>query len=193
MWIEAGARSGLFAPDEKTFAYLKGRPMAPKGEAWERRRRLVAHLATDEGATFDRDGARSTPARSRRRVTWGTSPEDVVADHRRGARSRQLRRSRQARRRRARRSIIWAYARAADAGRAGRACLHRQLHQQPDRGSARRRRRGARPQGRAESSRRWSSPARAWSSAGRGGGARPHLHRGRLRMARAGLLDVPRR
>jgi len=77
MSIEAGARSGLFAPDAKTFAYLKGRPMAPRGEAWER---AVAHwrtLRTDEGAVFDRsvhiEASAIAPT-----VTWGTSPEDVA-------------------------------------------------------------------------------------------------------------------
>ena len=77
MSIEAGARAGLFAPDEITFAYLKGRPLAPEGEMWDR---AVAHwrtLPTDEGAVFDRevtiDAATIAP-----NVTWGTSPEDVV-------------------------------------------------------------------------------------------------------------------
>ncbi len=77
MAIEAGARAGLIAPDDKTFAYLKGRPMAPKGEAWDA---AVAHwrtLVTDDGAHFDRvvsfDAADIAPS-----VTWGTSPEDVV-------------------------------------------------------------------------------------------------------------------
>ena len=77
MSIEAGARSGLFAPDEKTFAYLKGRPMAPKGEQWERAVEQWRTLATDEGARFDRsvrlDASDIAPT-----VTWGTSPEDVA-------------------------------------------------------------------------------------------------------------------
>ena len=77
MSIEAGARSGLFAPDEKTFAYLKGRPMAPKGEAWEKALAWWRTLASDEDATFDRsvriDAGEVAPS-----VTWGTSPEDVV-------------------------------------------------------------------------------------------------------------------
>ena len=76
MSIEAGARSGLFAPDEKTFAYLKGRPMAPQGEAWERAIERWRMLRTDEGAVFDRsvhiDASEIAPT-----VTWGTSPEDV--------------------------------------------------------------------------------------------------------------------
>ena len=78
MSIEAGARAGLFAPDETTFAYLEGRPMAPAGAMWDR---AVAHwrtLPSDPGAAFDRsvtiDAATIAPS-----VTWGTSPEDVVA------------------------------------------------------------------------------------------------------------------
>jgi 3-isopropylmalate/(R)-2-methylmalate dehydratase large subunit len=78
MAIEAGARSGLFAPDETTFAYLKGRPMAPKGAEWDAAVAWWKTLATDEGAAFDKsvfiDAATIAP-----NVTWGTSPEDVVA------------------------------------------------------------------------------------------------------------------
>lgn len=77
MAIEGGARSGLFAPDEKTFAYLKGRPMAPTGEAWDKAVAWWKTLVTDEGARFDKvvrlDAADIVP-----NVTWGTSPEDVV-------------------------------------------------------------------------------------------------------------------
>ncbi|PWG03232.1 3-isopropylmalate dehydratase large subunit [Sphingosinicella humi] len=78
MSIEAGARSGLFAPDEKTYAYLKGRPMAPAGEEWEKKLAWWRTLPTDEGARFDAairlDAQDIAP-----NVTWGTSPEDVVA------------------------------------------------------------------------------------------------------------------
>jgi 3-isopropylmalate/(R)-2-methylmalate dehydratase large subunit len=78
MSIEAGARSGLFAPDEATFAYIKGRPMAPKGAEFDAAVAWWKTLATDEGATFDKsvfiDAATIAP-----NVTWGTSPEDVVA------------------------------------------------------------------------------------------------------------------
>ncbi|MCB1310321.1 MAG: 3-isopropylmalate dehydratase large subunit, partial [Leptospiraceae bacterium] len=77
MSIEGGARAGLFAPDEKTFAYLKGRPMAPKGADWDAAVTYWKTLVTDEGATFDRtvviDAADIVPS-----VTWGTSPEDVL-------------------------------------------------------------------------------------------------------------------
>jgi 3-isopropylmalate/(R)-2-methylmalate dehydratase large subunit len=77
MSIEAGARAGLIAPDETTFAYLKGRPFAPSGEAWERALAWWKTLPSDPGAAYDRtvvlDAAEIVPL-----VTWGTSPEDVV-------------------------------------------------------------------------------------------------------------------
>ena len=78
MAIEAGARAGLIAPDEKTFAYVKGRPRAPKEADWDAALAWWKQLPTDAGATFDRevviDGSAIAPL-----VTWGTSPEDVVA------------------------------------------------------------------------------------------------------------------
>ena len=77
MSIEAGARAGMVAPDEKTYAYLKDRPKAPKGEQFDAARRYWDGLHSDEGAHFDRvvtlDAAALPPI-----VTWGTSPEDVV-------------------------------------------------------------------------------------------------------------------
>ncbi len=78
MSIEGGARAGMIAPDEKTFAYLKERPRAPKGKAWDEAMRYWETLGSDEGAPHDRevklDAAALPPL-----VTWGTSPEDVVA------------------------------------------------------------------------------------------------------------------
>lgn len=76
--IEAGARSGLVAPDDKTFAYLKGRPHAPSGENWDRAVVYWRSLATDEGAVFDQEVTLSGPDIAPR-VTWGTSPEDSAA------------------------------------------------------------------------------------------------------------------
>jgi 3-isopropylmalate/(R)-2-methylmalate dehydratase large subunit len=77
MSIEAGARAGLIAPDEKTIAYFKGRPMAPKGAEWELAERWWRTLPSDEGAVYDEemllDAASIEP-----QVTWGTSPQDVV-------------------------------------------------------------------------------------------------------------------
>jgi 3-isopropylmalate/(R)-2-methylmalate dehydratase large subunit len=78
MAIEHGARSGLIAPDETTYAYLKGRPMAPQGADWEKALAWWRTLPTDAGARYDRvvtlDAADIAPS-----LTWGTSPEDVVA------------------------------------------------------------------------------------------------------------------
>ena len=78
MSIEGGARAGLIAPDAKTFEYIKGRPRAPKGEAWDRALEYWKSLKSDEGAHFDKvvvlDAANLPPI-----VTWGSSPEDVVA------------------------------------------------------------------------------------------------------------------
>jgi 3-isopropylmalate/(R)-2-methylmalate dehydratase large subunit len=77
MAIEGGARAGLIAPDEKTFAYCMGRPHAPKGAAWEAALAYWKTLKTDEGAAFDKvvtiKGEDIAPL-----VTWGTSPEDVL-------------------------------------------------------------------------------------------------------------------
>ena len=75
--IEAGARAGLVAPDETTFDYIRGRPAAPKGAAWEM---ALAHwktFFTDEDAVFDRE-VRLDAAAIAPLVTWGTSPEDVM-------------------------------------------------------------------------------------------------------------------
>jgi 3-isopropylmalate/(R)-2-methylmalate dehydratase large subunit len=78
MSIEAGARAGMVAPDEKTFAYLKGRPKSPKGLAWETAMKYWETLRSDEDAHFDHevrlDAATLPPI-----VTWGTSPEDVIS------------------------------------------------------------------------------------------------------------------
>ncbi|MDS4071698.1 MAG: 3-isopropylmalate dehydratase large subunit, partial [Defluviicoccus sp.] len=77
MSIEAGARAGLIAPDETTFRFLAGRPMAPKGQAWEQAVASWRALPSDPGAAYDKevtiDAAAIVPS-----VTWGTSPEDVV-------------------------------------------------------------------------------------------------------------------
>ncbi len=78
MTIEGGARAGLSAPDEATYAFLKDRPRAPKGADWDAARRFWDTLHSDEGAHFDKeirlDAANLPPI-----VTWGTSPEDVIS------------------------------------------------------------------------------------------------------------------
>ena len=77
MSIEAGARAGLIAPDDKTFAYLKGRRMAPAGVRWDEAVSYWRTLSTDAGAVYDKvvtlGAADIAPC-----TTWGTSPEDVV-------------------------------------------------------------------------------------------------------------------
>jgi 3-isopropylmalate/(R)-2-methylmalate dehydratase large subunit len=76
MSVEAGAKAGFIAPDEKAYAYVKDRPKAPKGKLWDEARRYWESLPTDDGAFFDRevklDAAKLPPI-----VTWGTSPEQV--------------------------------------------------------------------------------------------------------------------
>lgn len=78
MTIEAGARAGLVAPDETTFAYLKGRPRAPQGADWDKAVAAWKTLFSDDGAHFDTEvvlnAADLVP-----QITWGTSPEDVIA------------------------------------------------------------------------------------------------------------------
>ncbi|KAI0751304.1 aconitase family-domain-containing protein [Daedaleopsis nitida] len=77
MSIEGGARAGMIAPDEVTFGYLRNRPLAPKGDVWDRAEAYWRTLKTDDGAKFDIEvnihGEDIVPT-----VTWGTSPQDVV-------------------------------------------------------------------------------------------------------------------
>ncbi len=77
MSIEAGARAGMVAPDDKTFEFLKGRPMAPKAGAWEQAAAYWRGLVSDAGARYDQeiviDAAAIAP-----QVTWGTNPEAVA-------------------------------------------------------------------------------------------------------------------
>jgi 3-isopropylmalate/(R)-2-methylmalate dehydratase large subunit len=77
MSIEGGARAGMIAPDDTTFAYLEGRPFAPKGKDWEAALEHWRWLATDDGAAFDKevviDAASLQP-----HVSWGTNPSQVV-------------------------------------------------------------------------------------------------------------------
>ena len=78
MSVEAGAKAGFIAPDEKAYEFVKGRPKAPKGKMWDDARRYWETLPTDDGAFFDRevklDAAKLPPI-----VSWGTSPEQVAS------------------------------------------------------------------------------------------------------------------
>ena len=77
MSIEAGARAGLIAPDEKTFNYIKGRPYSPKGEDWDKALAFWKSLPSDENASYDKEininAEDITP-----QITWGTSPQDLA-------------------------------------------------------------------------------------------------------------------
>ena len=77
MSIEAGGRAGMVAPDDKTIAYLEGRPFAPKEAEWDKAVAFWRGVPSDEGATFDRDvslqASEIVPM-----LTWGTSPEDAL-------------------------------------------------------------------------------------------------------------------
>ncbi|MDP3594764.1 aconitase family protein, partial [Phenylobacterium sp.] len=76
--IEGGARAGLVAPDQTTFDYMMGRPAAPKAGAWEVAQSYWKTLYSDDDAVFDRE-VRLDAAKIAPLVTWGTSPEDVIA------------------------------------------------------------------------------------------------------------------
>ena len=191
MTIEGGARAGLIAPDETTFAYLKGRPMAPSGAAWDQAMSYWRTLASDEGAAYDKEATiQATDIAPQ--ITWGTSPEDVIPVTGRtpdpAAAPDEMHRE----------AIAQALglhgvgAGFAHRGRGGGSGLHRLLHQRPDRGSARRRRRRQGPQGAGGCRRHGGARLRPGEAAGRGGRARPYLPRSRLRMARSGLFHVHR-
>jgi 3-isopropylmalate/(R)-2-methylmalate dehydratase large subunit len=78
MSIEGGARAGMVAPDEKAFGYLRDRPKAPKGKAWDEAMRYWETLSSDDGAVFEKE-VRLDAASLPPLVSWGTSPEDVVS------------------------------------------------------------------------------------------------------------------
>jgi 3-isopropylmalate/(R)-2-methylmalate dehydratase large subunit len=78
MSVEAGARTGILAPDEKTFDYLKDRPKSPKGKLWDEAKRYWETLHSDEGAEFDRE-VRLDVSALPPLVTWGTNPEQVTS------------------------------------------------------------------------------------------------------------------
>jgi 3-isopropylmalate/(R)-2-methylmalate dehydratase large subunit len=173
MSIEGGARAGLIAPDETTFAYVRDKPRAPKGEAWDRAVEYWRSLRSDEGAHFDKvvvlDAASLPPI-----VTWGSSPEDVAAvtgvvpnpdeiedENKRNSKKRAL-----------------DYMGLTPGTKMTDIAIDRVFI-------------GSCTNGRIEDLRHGGAGLGAGQGTGRGRGSGPHLHRGRLRLARAGLLDVP--
>ena len=167
MTIEAGARAGLIAPDETTFAYVAGRPRAPKAAAFEAARPYWRTLKSDDDATFDAeiviDAHEIVPM-----VTWGTSPEQALPITARVPDPGRDRR-RQPARRRSTRARLYGF----DAGHGVVGCedrprLHRLLHQWPHRGFARGRRHRKGQKGRAACRRDGRAGLRPCEGAGRG-------------------------
>ena len=139
--IEGGARAGLVAVDETTINYIKGRPRAPKAAAFEAAAHYWRTLKSDPDAKFDAevtlDARDIVPM-----VTWGTSPEQALPITANVPDPAQMTEEHQARRRRTG-AGLYGPDRQHEAHRhQGGSCLHRLLHQWPDRGSARRRRHG---------------------------------------------------
>ena len=159
MTIEGGARAGMIAPDDTTFAYIEGRPGAPKGAAWEQALDTWRGLRSDPGATFDReveiDVAELVP-----QVTWGTNPGMVAPISSTVPDPGVLRRPDRAPGRRARARLHGPRARDAARGDPDRPCLHRLVHELAHRGSARRGRDRLGPAGRELRSRDGRSRAR---------------------------------
>ena len=181
MTIEGGGRAGMVAPDDTTFAWLEGRVAAPADldaavAGWRA-------LRTDDGAAFDREIVVDAGALSPL-VTWGTTPAQVVGVGDRGARAGH-------RDRRALAALHGARAGHADPGHPARPRLHRLVHERPDRRPARRRPRGRGPHGVRGRQRDGRARVRAGARPGRGRGARPRVHRRRVRLADRRLLDVP--
>ncbi len=163
MSIEAGARAGLVAPDEKTIAYVKGRPFAPKGAAWEQAEAYWRTLPSDPGAKYDKE-AHLAAADIAPHVTWGTNPEQAAPVTGRVPDPAQI--DDPLKRAAVERALQYMQLAPntllTDVPVAAR--LYRLVHQQPHRGSARRRRHRQGPQGRRRGHARWSCPAPATSS-----------------------------
>ena len=192
MSIEAGARAGMVAPDDTTFAYLEGRPAAPKGADWERalERWRALPLATPARRSTAR--SRSTSAELAPQVTWGTNPGMVVpVDGRvpdpadfddpdeRAAAERAL-------------DVHGPRAGNADPGHPRRPRLHRLVHERADRGPARGRGASSPASASTRASARMVVPGSAQvKRQAEAEGLDRDLQRRRLRVARGRLLDVP--
>ena len=191
MSVEGGAKAGFIAPDEKAYAFLKDKPKAPKGKAWDEAMRYWETLASDEGAHFDReirlDAAKLPPL-----VTWGTSPEQVVSIAGRVPVPAEIRDEKK--RIAAERSLgyMGLSGRREDLRHQARPRVHRLMHQRAHRGSARGGARRRRQDGERQCLRHDRARLRPGEGAGGSRRARQDLQGRRLRLARAGLLDVPR-
>ena len=190
MSIEGGARAGMVAPDDTTFAYVEGRPHAPREAAWEAAVDHWRTLRSDDDAALRRGGRdrRVEPAPVRE---LGHEPGAVGHDRRRRAGPGRAG-AREARGGRTRAPVHGARARHGDArGPAGHD-LHRLVHELAARGSAGRRRCGAWAKGGRRTPRAGRAGVRRREAASGARRARPDLHGRRVRVARRRLLDVPR-
>ena len=192
--IELGAKMGMIAPDDTTYAYIDGPPVRAQGrDVGARASRDWRTLPSDAGAEFDRE---VTIDVGRHRAADHLGHQPRACDRRRRAHSRSRRRSpiRAGAAACRRRSTTWGSRPATPiAGTQGRLGVHRLVHQQPHLRPARRGRGRARPQGGARRARLGGAGLGDGEARGGGRRARPRLPRRRLRMARARLLDVPRR
>ena len=191
MSIEAGARTGMVAPDEKTFNYLRGREYAPGDADWDAAVERWKALCTDDGATFDTvvelNAADISP-----QVTWGTNPAQVLPVGRARPEAGGVRVVAGAGRRGKGARVHGAERRRAHPGHRHRHGVHRLVHQLPHRGPACCRRCG---EGQAEGQQRPRTRRPRLvgrEAAGGGGRARPRVHRRRVRVARRQMLNVPR-
>ena len=191
MSVEGGAKAGFIAPDEKAYDYLKDKPKAPKGKAWDEAMRYWETLHSDDGAHFDHE-IRLHAAELPPLVTWGTSPEQVASISGRVPIAVRHPRREQAPCRRALARLHGPQGRREDHRHQARPRLHRLLHQFAHRGFARGRAHRRRQDGQRQRLR--DDRARLRPGEGAGGSRRPRqdLQGRRLRLARAGLLDVPR-
>ena len=198
MSIEAGARAGMIAPDEKTFNYLQGRRFAPKGCRLGRGPLLaLGQLPSDEGAVYDRVGGDRGGRAAALTSPGAPTPEmgGASGDSRSRARPRDLRRREPTARRDHAGAGVHGAA-AADANRRGLPSTGSSSARARTRASrtyAPRRRESCAAARSTAACAPWSCPAPSSpQDPGRAGGAGPGLPRRRLRVARGGLLDVPR-
>jgi 3-isopropylmalate/(R)-2-methylmalate dehydratase large subunit len=172
--IELGAKIGMVAPDDKTYAFLADRPFAPKGALWDQAVAQWRTLPSDDDAGFDHeeqiDVAEIAP-----QITWGTSPEMVIAVDQRIPDPASFADSGK-RRGRSGARLYGLGAGRADRRHQGRLGVHRLLHQQPHLRSARRRRDSEARQGRAACPCLGGARLGECEAPGRGRGPRSHLH-----------------
>jgi 3-isopropylmalate/(R)-2-methylmalate dehydratase large subunit len=138
MSIEGGARAGMIAPDATTFDFVKGRPYAPQGEAWDRAVAYWQTLVTDTDAVFDRelilDASQLQPM-----ITYGTNPGQGVASDRAHPHAGGIRRPGRAAQSAGGNGVHGVKARPGDGWPAGRCCLHWLVYERAHRRPARRR------------------------------------------------------